>query len=67
MNENDILYQKGNHWVVRSKKKGYEVIKLEGNTHGKVCAWIGYTGEEGLERAKQEVDRREIKDREVIR
>lgn len=59
-----ILYEKGNHYVVaerfgNSKSTGFAVYK-NGITCATRCASIGYSGEEGFQRAKKECDRREI-------
>lgn len=57
MKESDILYEKGDYWVCKSEKKGYEVYKI-GVTCSTRCAIIGYEGNKGLELAKDECDRR---------
>lgn len=55
--EKDIVVETKNYWALRTPK-GYEVYKT-GITHSVRCARIGFTGQEGLERAKQECLRRE--------
>ena len=58
MKESDILYQNGDFWVCKAlKNTGFEVYR-DGLTHSTRVAIIGYTGEEGLSRAKAEADRR---------
>lgn len=52
-----ILYEKGDYWVCASEKGGYEVY-YNTITHSIRCAIIGYKGNEGLERAKVECDKR---------
>lgn len=54
----NIVYERGNHWVARTPKGTFEVYRIE-LTHSVRCAVIGYEGQKGLDRAKQEVDRRE--------
>jgi hypothetical protein len=56
-----ILYQVGNHYVVAAtfgKSEGFEVWK-DGATSGLRVARIGYPGQRGLDKAKEEVNRRE--------
>lgn len=53
----DIVFETDRHWVKRVPK-GFEVYKT-GLTHSTRVARIGYTGEPGLQRAKQEIARRE--------
>lgn len=58
--EAKILYQKGDFWVKAEtfgKTKGYGVYK-DGLTHATRVSQIGYPGDDGLARAKKEVDRR---------
>jgi hypothetical protein len=50
------LYTNGDYWVRRAKH-GYEVFK-DGITHSTRCAIIGYDGDKGFSRAKEEADRR---------
>jgi hypothetical protein len=57
MKESDILYENKNYWVYGTKKGTYEVYKV-GITHSTRCAIIGYKGNEGLEMAKAECDKR---------
>lgn len=59
MRESDILYQKGDFWVCKATdaSKGFEVYR-DGVTHATRCAIIGYKGDDGLQRAKTECDRR---------
>lgn len=63
--EKDIAFEKGDYWVLRvpyGKKKGtYEVYKV-GVTHSTRCGIIGFRDDEGLARAKAEVERRIIAD-----
>lgn len=66
MTEQDIVFESGKYWVFDAKKKGFEVYK-SGITHSTRCASIGWTGEVGLDRAKQEIKRRqELDDRAVL-
>jgi hypothetical protein len=66
MQESDIIFESGNYWIFDAKQKGFEVYKT-GITHSTRCAQIGWTGQVGLDRAKQEIKRRqEIDDRAVI-
>lgn len=65
--ESDIAFESssGKHFaLVRSKAKGhrmngFEVYRNEA-THAKLCASIGYTGEDGMNRVKAEIARREV-------
>lgn len=66
MTEQDIVFESGKYWIVDTKKKGFEVYK-SGITHSTRCAQIGWTGQVGLDRAKQEIKRRqELDDRAVL-
>jgi hypothetical protein len=66
MTEQDIVFESGKYWVFDAKKKGFEVYK-NGVTHSTRCAQIGWTGQVGLDRAKQEITRRqELDDRAVL-
>lgn len=55
----------GKYWVHnkghQDGSKGYEIYK-SGVTHSTRCAIIGYKGEEGLKRARQEIERRILED-----
>lgn len=53
----DIAHETPQHFVLRVAG-GFEVYKI-GVTHSTRCAQIGFTGEEGLQRAIAEVVRRE--------
>lgn len=61
LKESDIVYEKGDYWVMLTAKLTYEVYKT-GITHSTRCAQIGYKGEVGLQRAKLEIDRRIAED-----
>jgi hypothetical protein len=66
MTEQDIVFESGKYWVFDAKKKGFEIYK-SGITHSTRCAQIGWTGQVGLDRAKQEIKRRqELDDRAVL-
>lgn len=56
LKEDDILYEKGAFWVMKAKK-GYEIYRT-GITHSTRCAFIGDLSVGGLERAKDEIERR---------
>jgi len=56
MRESDIVYEKADYWVTRVRY-GYDVYK-NGVTHSTRVAQIGYKGEQGLARAKAEIERR---------
>ena len=55
--ESDIAYEKGCFWVLNLGSKGFEVYK-NGLTHSTRCAVIGFSGQNGLDRAILEIDRR---------
>ena len=55
--ESDIAYEKGCYWVLKLGSKGFEVYK-NGLTHSTRCAVIGFSGQNGLDRAILEIDRR---------
>lgn len=59
MREADILYENATHWVARAPegRKGFEVYR-KGVTHSTRCAIIGFEGDKGLQRAKNEANRR---------
>lgn len=54
--EFQIVYEAGEYFAVRVPK-GFEVYR-QGLTHAERCAHIGYTGEKGWDRMKQEIERR---------
>jgi hypothetical protein len=56
-NLKDIVFETDRYWVKRVPK-GFEVYKT-GITSSTRVAVIGYTGDKGLQRAKQEIERRE--------
>jgi hypothetical protein len=56
MRESDILYENGPFWVCR-EHYGFGVYKV-GVTHSTRVANIGFKGDDGLQRAKAETDRR---------
>lgn len=53
----DIVFETDHYWVKRVPK-GFEVYKT-GLTHSTRVSIVGYTGDKGLQRAKQEIARRE--------
>lgn len=53
----DVVHETAQHWVLRVPG-GFEVYKT-GVTHSTRCAQIGFTGDEGLQRAISECVRRE--------
>lgn len=64
--ERDIIFESGKYWVLDAKQKGFEVYKT-GITYSTRCAVIGWTGQVGIDKAKQEIKRRqEADDRAVL-
>lgn len=60
MGEQDILHEAGSFWVCREnygKTEGFAVYR-NGLNYATRVAQIGYSGAEGLARAKNEADRR---------
>jgi hypothetical protein len=57
--ESQIIYETNKHWVLDLGAKGYEVYRKT-ITHSERCARIGFTGTNGLNRAKAEIERREL-------
>ena len=57
MRESDIVYERGPYWVARSHS-GFVIYRNEATGHSTRCAFIGYLGEDGLNRAKAEIERR---------
>jgi len=55
--EKDIAYECGPYFVIAAKKVGYEIYK-NGLTHAIRIAQIGYAGDKGLNRCKEEIRRR---------
>lgn len=53
----DIVYENGDHWVLKTDKGTYEVYKI-GATCSTRCAIIGIKGKEGLEHAIGECNKR---------
>jgi hypothetical protein len=63
----EIVFEKGDYWIKRATfgrptclapaRKGFEVYRVEG-THSVRVASIGFEGDEGLRRAKAEIERR---------
>lgn len=56
MTEKDILFERGPYWIARVPK-GFEVYRIDG-THSVRVAHIGWPGRYGLDRAKEEIERR---------
>ncbi len=56
LKESDIIYQQGDYWAIKTSK-GFEVYK-DNSTHAVRCAIIGFKGDEGLNRVKQEINKR---------
>lgn len=56
--EHGIVFETSRYWVKRVPK-GFEVYETR-STHSIRVAVIGYTGAEGLQRAKREIARREV-------
>lgn len=54
----DIVFETDHYWVKRVPK-GFEVYKIR-LTHSTRVAVIGYTGDKGLQRAKDEIARRVV-------
>ena len=58
MKESNILFERYPYWVSAATTfKGFEVWRTV-STHSKRVASIGYIGEVGLQKAKDEIDRR---------
>lgn len=55
--ESDILFEIDPFYVKKNGTKGFVIINMCG-THGKPCAYIGYTGQKGLIKAIEECHRR---------
>lgn len=56
--EKDIVYERGDYWVLMvPSKKHFEVYKT-GITHSTRCAVIGYHGPKGLALAIKECNKR---------
>jgi hypothetical protein len=56
--EKDIIFETNDHWIFDAKDKGFEVYKKT-ITHSIRVAVIGYKGQLGIDKAKQEITRRE--------
>jgi hypothetical protein len=56
--EKDIIFETKDHWIFDAKDKGFEVYKKT-ITHSVRVAVIGYKGQLGIDKAKQEITRRE--------
>lgn len=54
--EKDIVYEDGPYFATKARY-GFDVW-LSGVTHATRCAIIGFKGDEGLQRAKDEIERR---------
>lgn len=54
--ESDIVHEQGEFWVLQTAK-GFEVYQ-NGTTCSTRCAVIGFRGDEGMKRAKAEIERR---------
>ncbi len=55
--EKQIKFEQGDYWVCETDNKTYEVYR-NGITHAERVAIIGYKGDEGLTKAKAEIERR---------
>lgn len=53
----DVVHETKDYWALKTKT-GFEVYK-NGITHSTRCSQIGFTGDEGLEKAIAECDRRQ--------
>ena len=53
----DVMYETDNHFLLKVKG-GYEGYR-KGITHATRCAVIGWEGEKGFVRGRDELDRRE--------
>lgn len=58
INEQNIKYEKGNHWVLQVSK-GFEVYRNE-ITHSVRVGIIGFEGEKGLNKAIQICNDKEL-------
>ncbi len=55
----EIVYENSTHWV-KSVKNGFEVYR-NGLTHSVRCAQIGSKGDQGINRAIKEADKRDAR------
>lgn len=55
--EKDIAHENPTHWVLKTPKGHFEVYR-KGLTHSTRCAYIGFSGRVGIQRARAEADRR---------
>lgn len=55
--EQDIVHENPTHWVLKNKDGHFEVYRT-GITHSTRRAYIGFPGPKGLEKARDEADRR---------
>lgn len=60
----NIVYESGNYWVTKSKT-GFVIYKI-GVTHSTKVATIGFSGELGEEKFKDEILRRKLLDESVL-
>lgn len=60
MSEKPIVFETEHHWVSCNSRGHYEVWRKK-LTHSERCGYIGFSGEDGLAKAKREVERRESK------
>ena len=58
LKEQDIAYENTSHWVLALPNGAFEVYKKT-ITHSVRCAQIGYKGQNGLNRAIAETNRRD--------
>lgn len=62
MKESDILHEEGSYWISTAKAAGFKwkgyCVWQQGITHSTLVARIGFIGDNGLERAKQEIKKR---------
>lgn len=57
----DVVFESGKYWILDCAQRGYEVYRVD-LTHSTRCARIGWCGQDGLTRAKQEIERRQTID-----
>lgn len=57
MSRDAIVFERGIFYVTRNSKGHFEIYKM-GATAATRVAYIGYEGQKGLDRAKEEIDRR---------
>jgi hypothetical protein len=66
LKEKDILMEIGDYYVIAAPKVGYEIYH-NGITHATRIAQIGYAGDRGLQRCREEIEKRQTANKNALK